>query len=444
MLEIVEEDSMRVLVAIALLGACKGDANSPETATTGDKLAEPAPPKRFDLPILDDASRVMVVTGAKPAALVWIGATGKLEVGRAGPAWSGDITAKDRIAADLAELRKTVLEAVVATSGPASEEARAELRQLDRLLARDQAIAQARAAGILGATSSPDPEIPGRGRLPSATALAIDKLPPTAPLVIATPSAPATVVARALARTGGALGVDHRGKLAVLDLAFAHERPAVTGGASWIELFADAKGLHVVMQPEDDETIVPWIGAAIDHDGIRTAYKNRGGELYVDVIVREDTTTQTLVDILAVVAGLGAHVAVAEGPSTASERRAQIAIARRADPGAATPPSVTPGQPNAQGDLDKAVIREYVQREMSKIRHCYEKHLVARPYLSGTVSTQFFIAPDGTVATAHAAGMDAEVASCIANVLRKIEFPKPNGGGGVQVNYPFTFQTAAP
>ena len=28
------------------------------------------------------------------------------------------------------------------------------------------------------------------------------------------------------------------------------------------------------------------------------------------------------------------------------------------------------------------------------------------------------------------------------DVLRGIEFPKPRGGGGVQINYPFTFRTA--
>jgi hypothetical protein len=56
------------------------------------------------------------------------------------------------------------------------------------------------------------------------------------------------------------------------------------------------------------------------------------------------------------------------------------------------------------------------------------------------VSTQFFIDPHGKVASSAANGVQPEVASCVANVIKNIEFPKPKGGGGVQVNYPFTFR----
>ena len=33
-----------------------------------------------------------------------------------------------------------------------------------------------------------------------------------------------------------------------------------------------------------------------------------------------------------------------------------------------------------------------------------------------------------------------DIARCVAGVISSIEFPKPKGGGGVQVNYPFTFR----
>ena len=32
------------------------------------------------------------------------------------------------------------------------------------------------------------------------------------------------------------------------------------------------------------------------------------------------------------------------------------------------------------------------------------------------------------------------MSSCVAGVIKGIEFPKPKGGGGVQVNYPFNFR----
>ena len=102
-------------------------------------------------------------------------------------------------------------------------------------------------------------------------------------------------------------------------------------------------------------------------------------------------------------------------------------------------PTVSIGQPSAQGDLDKAIIRRYIKRNLQKIQYCYEKQLLAKPTISGTVSSQFFITPNGTVASSTGSGVDPEVASCVADVIRNIEFPKPKGGGGVQVNYPFIF-----
>jgi hypothetical protein len=105
-------------------------------------------------------------------------------------------------------------------------------------------------------------------------------------------------------------------------------------------------------------------------------------------------------------------------------------------------PTTSLGSPNAQGDLDKALIRRFVKRNIQKIKYCYERELLAKPGLGGTVQTQFFISPDGTVASASATGVDPTVADCIARVIRAIEFPAPKGGGGVQVNYPFTLRPA--
>ena len=103
-------------------------------------------------------------------------------------------------------------------------------------------------------------------------------------------------------------------------------------------------------------------------------------------------------------------------------------------------PTVSIGQPSAQGDLDKAIIRRYIKRNIQKIQYCYEKQLLAKPTLAGTVSTQFFISPNGNVTSSQGSGVDPEVSACVADVIHGIEFPKPKGGGGVQVNYPFTFR----
>jgi Ca-activated chloride channel family protein len=106
-------------------------------------------------------------------------------------------------------------------------------------------------------------------------------------------------------------------------------------------------------------------------------------------------------------------------------------------------PQVVIAQPVVRGSLDAAIIKRYVKRHLSKIRYCYEKALLAKPALAGTINTQFAINANGMVVAATATGLDAEVAACVASTLKSIEFPKPvNADATIQVNYPFTFLPA--
>jgi hypothetical protein len=102
-------------------------------------------------------------------------------------------------------------------------------------------------------------------------------------------------------------------------------------------------------------------------------------------------------------------------------------------------PLVSIGQPNAQGDLDKAIIRRYVKRNVQKIQYCYEKQLLDKPGLAGTVQTQFMIGGDGKVTSSTGAGFDAAVASCVAEVILHIEFPRPKNNAAVVVINVFVF-----
>ncbi|HUJ62939.1 MAG TPA: AgmX/PglI C-terminal domain-containing protein [Kofleriaceae bacterium] len=93
--------------------------------------------------------------------------------------------------------------------------------------------------------------------------------------------------------------------------------------------------------------------------------------------------------------------------------------------------------------LDKEIIRRYIKRNLDKIRYCYEKELIARPDLAGEVAVNFFISPLGNVQSSKGSGFDPVVSSCVADVISRIEFPKPqNDSGGVEVNYPFEFNRA--
>jgi len=100
------------------------------------------------------------------------------------------------------------------------------------------------------------------------------------------------------------------------------------------------------------------------------------------------------------------------------------------------------GRPSSEGDLDKAIIKRYIKRNVDKIAYCYEKQLLANPGLGGAMSVQFLIAPNGTVQASNGSGFNGEVASCVAGVIKSINFPAPKNGGSVQVNYPFNFHAA--
>ncbi|MGE3542369.1 MAG: AgmX/PglI C-terminal domain-containing protein [Kofleriaceae bacterium] len=108
----------------------------------------------------------------------------------------------------------------------------------------------------------------------------------------------------------------------------------------------------------------------------------------------------------------------------------------------ASVPQTKYGPPRVIGEYDKTIVRRYIQRNAPKLAYCYEHQLLASPGIAGEIVASFFISPNGTVQASNAAGFDNSVASCVADVIKNIEFPKP-GDGGVQVKYPFTFRAAA-
>jgi hypothetical protein len=93
------------------------------------------------------------------------------------------------------------------------------------------------------------------------------------------------------------------------------------------------------------------------------------------------------------------------------------------------------------GDLDKAMIRRYIRRVIPKIQYCYEKRLLVDARLAGVVATEFLIDADGKVAEATTEGVHEDVAGCVADVIRTIEFPRSATRTSTRVSYPFTFRT---
>src|SRR5690554_24613 len=104
--------------------------------------------------------------------------------------------------------------------------------------------------------------------------------------------------------------------------------------------------------------------------------------------------------------------------------------------------AVTPGRPEVEGQLDRAIIERVIRQHRREIRSCYEQELQRNPGLEGRVVVSFVIDPTGQVARANVGTStmgNKTVEDCITLRVRRWRFPEPKGGGLVRVNYPFTF-----
>ncbi|MBF0312669.1 MAG: AgmX/PglI C-terminal domain-containing protein [Oligoflexia bacterium] len=90
--------------------------------------------------------------------------------------------------------------------------------------------------------------------------------------------------------------------------------------------------------------------------------------------------------------------------------------------------------------LDPDVIAAIIKRYLPQIQHCYESQLVHHPNIQGKVVVKFSIIHDGSVgkaAIAESTLKDPPTEKCIIEKILKWNFPKPKGGGTVEVKYPF-------
>lgn len=96
------------------------------------------------------------------------------------------------------------------------------------------------------------------------------------------------------------------------------------------------------------------------------------------------------------------------------------------------------------GSMDPDIIRKILRDNIPFFRSCYQKELDARggKNISGTIRLIFTIGASGHVSRAGVDGrtkLPVPVKKCVINVLRGIKFPRPLGGGTVDVKQPFNF-----
>ncbi len=96
------------------------------------------------------------------------------------------------------------------------------------------------------------------------------------------------------------------------------------------------------------------------------------------------------------------------------------------------------------GGLDKSVIAAVIANNLSQIKYCYERQLVAEPDLFGKVVATWFINAAGTVeaATVKQTTLNSSpVEQCMLSKISGWKFPQPKNGTRVTVTYPFLFKS---
>ncbi|MBM4353524.1 MAG: TonB family protein [Deltaproteobacteria bacterium] len=95
------------------------------------------------------------------------------------------------------------------------------------------------------------------------------------------------------------------------------------------------------------------------------------------------------------------------------------------------------------GKLDREVVKNYIRKQLAKIRWCYQKAFQKNPELEGKLTVSFVISPTGSVMSAKVINSslgDKELEGCVEQKIMTWKFPAPQGGGVVKVNYPFVLR----
>ena len=96
------------------------------------------------------------------------------------------------------------------------------------------------------------------------------------------------------------------------------------------------------------------------------------------------------------------------------------------------------------GSMDPELLRRILREYIPQFRHCYQQELIANSdKIKGVIDLNFTIGPQGKVAKHNIKAKDARFSSkgigCMGQVLGLIDFPRPKGGGVVDVRQPLNF-----
>ena len=93
------------------------------------------------------------------------------------------------------------------------------------------------------------------------------------------------------------------------------------------------------------------------------------------------------------------------------------------------------------GAIDPELIRKIMREYIPQFRYCYQRELAKNENVAGVFDVSFKInaVGKGVKTTTNAKGFTPAGVNCIKKVISMITFPKPKGGGTVDVKQPMNF-----
>ena len=96
-----------------------------------------------------------------------------------------------------------------------------------------------------------------------------------------------------------------------------------------------------------------------------------------------------------------------------------------------------------KGSMDPELLRKILAEYLPQFRHCYQQELLRNETVKGVIDLDFQIASHGRANKINVLTNDNKFSNkgtgCMAKVLSIIKFPKPKGGGVVDVRQPLNF-----
>jgi pSer/pThr/pTyr-binding forkhead associated (FHA) protein/outer membrane biosynthesis protein TonB len=95
------------------------------------------------------------------------------------------------------------------------------------------------------------------------------------------------------------------------------------------------------------------------------------------------------------------------------------------------------------GSIDPELLRKILREYIPQFRHCYQQELLQNDQIKGILDLDFTITQVGKAAKINVLAKDSRFSGkgqdCMKKVLSLIDFPKPKGGGIVEVRQPLNF-----